>query len=80
MILLEASASDSWFEAAFDWFFWGLKFSFDFMTDLTILGIPALYISLAFVIITLIMRGLLNISSQSLGKAQNSARRRKDDD
>ena len=80
MILLAAS-SDSWFEAAFDWFFWGLKFGFDFMTNAEIFGIPALYISLALIIIAIVMRGLLNQSSASLGKAQNSAQhRRKDKD
>lgn len=77
----DIATSNSWFEACFDWFFWGIKFCFDFMTDLKILGVPALYISLALIIIGIVMRGLLNQSSTSLGKAQNKAQhRRKDKD
>lgn len=54
-------------EAVLDFFFSMFEWAFDFLTRVTVLGAPLLYILLGIMIVSVVMFGLLNISSQSIG-------------
>lgn len=62
-------------EAALDFFFDMIKWAFDFLTSVTVLGIPVLYIFLGIMIVSVVMAGLLNTSSVSIGAGAKSYRR-----
>lgn len=64
-------------EASLDFFFDMFKFCFDFLSKVTVLGIPVLYIFLGILIVSVVMLGLLNVSSVSIGSGIKSQRRSK---
>lgn len=59
-------------EAALDFFFDMIKWAFNFLTSVTVLGIPVLYIFLGIMIVSVVLSGLLNTSSVSIGAGAKS--------
>lgn len=54
-------------EVVLDFFFDMFSWAFDFLTRVTVLGAPLLYILLGIMIVSVVMFGLLNMSSVSIG-------------
>ncbi len=64
-------------EAGLDFFFDMIKWCWYFLTRVTVLGVPVLFIFLGIIVIGIVMAGLLNNSTKALGAGISSERRRR---
>lgn len=67
-------------EKGIDFFFDMLKWSFDFLIDVKLLGISVLYYFLAILLLGVVIGGLINTSTAGnvISSASNSNKRRQD--